>query len=220
MNLDELNRIARAMVQKGKGILAADESSGTIKKRFDKIGVESTEENRRDYRELLFRSAEGDEAHLRRHPVRRNHPPESEGRHAAGEADRAGGRHSRHQGGQGRQAACRFSKDETVTEGLDGLRERLVEYHGLGARFAKWRATYRRRRKGVPRYNCINANAQALARYAALCQEEQHRADRRARSADGFRQRYRRLRSGHGMGAEGNVSRSSTTPTWRSKAWC
>src|SRR5947199_5058978 len=59
MNLDELNRVARAMVAKGKGILAADESSGTIQKRFDKIGVESTEENRRDYRELLFRSADG-----------------------------------------------------------------------------------------------------------------------------------------------------------------
>ncbi|MFL6689918.1 MAG: class I fructose-bisphosphate aldolase [Alphaproteobacteria bacterium] len=169
MNLDELNRVARAMVQKGKGILAADESSGTIKKRFDKIGVESTEENRRDYRELLFRS-DGmknisgvilyDETI--RQTAKDGTPLvkliEQAGAIPGIKVDKG-------------TKPLPFSKDETITEGLDGLRGRLVEYYGLGARFAKWRATYTPT-QGRPSYNCINANAQALARYAALCQEE------------------------------------------------
>ena len=101
---------------------------------------ESTEDNRRDYREMLFRTADAmKNQHLRRHPVRRDHPPEGEGRHAAGQADRGRGLRSRHQGRRGREAAG-ASPGETITEGLDGLRERLVEYHKLGARFAKWRA--------------------------------------------------------------------------------
>ncbi len=170
MNLDELNRIARAMVEKGKGILAADESSGTIKKRFDKIGVESTEENRRDYREFLFRSKEGMK-HISgvilydetiRQKAKDGTPLvkliEQGGSIPGIKVDKG-------------TKTLPFSKDETITEGLDGLRERLVEYRGLGARFAKWRATYRPT-QGRPSYNCINANAQALARYAALCQEE------------------------------------------------
>ena len=96
MNLNELNAIAKKMVAPGKGILAADESTGTIQKRFDKIGVANTEENRRDYREMMFRTASGDEgAYLRRHPVRRNHPPEGQGRHPAGQADRGGRRGAR-----------------------------------------------------------------------------------------------------------------------------
>ncbi len=74
---------------------------------------------------------------------------------------------------------------ETITEGLDGLRERLKDYYGLGARFAKWRGGHRHGPVRIPTWNCINANAQALARYAALCQEARHRADRRAGSADG-----------------------------------
>ena len=91
----------------GRGILAADESTGTIKKRFDAIGVESTADNRRDYREMLFRSTRGDvETHLRRHPLRRDHPPERQGRHAAGQADRASRLAARHQGRQGHQAAA------------------------------------------------------------------------------------------------------------------
>ena len=84
MNLDELNKVAQAMVAPGKGILAADESSGTIKKRFDAIGVESTEDARRDYREMLFRSTRRHEAHLRRHPLRRDDLAKSKRRHAAG----------------------------------------------------------------------------------------------------------------------------------------
>ena len=170
MNLDELNRVARAMVQKGKGILAADESSGTIKKRFDKIGVESTEDNRRDYREMLFRSGEGMK-HISgiilydetiRQKAKDGTPLvrliEKAGAIPGIKVDKG-------------TKPLPFSKDETITEGLDGLRERLVEYRGLGARFAKWRATYTPT-QGRPSYNCINANGQALARYAALCQDE------------------------------------------------
>ena len=98
MNLAELNKVALAMVAPGKGILAADESSGTIKKRFDAIGVESTEDSRRDYREMLFRSADGDEAHFRRHPVRRDDLAKGQGRHAAGRSYQEGRRAARHQG--------------------------------------------------------------------------------------------------------------------------
>jgi fructose-bisphosphate aldolase class I len=157
------------MVQKGKGILAADESSGTIKKRFDKIGVESTEDNRRDYRELLFRS--DGMKHISgvilydetiRQTAKDGTPLvkliEQAGAIPGIKVDKG-------------TKPLPFSKDETITEGLDGLRGRLVEYYGLGARFAKWRATYTPT-QGRPSYNCINANAQALARYAALCQEE------------------------------------------------
>jgi fructose-bisphosphate aldolase class I len=170
MNLDELNRIACAMVERGRGILAADESSGTIKKRFDKIGVESTEENRRDYREFLFRSKDGMQ-HISgvilydetiRQKAKDGTPLvkliEQAGAIPGIKVDKG-------------TKPLPFSKDETITEGLDGLRERLVEYRGLGARFAKWRATYTPT-EGRPSYNCINANGQALARYAALCQEE------------------------------------------------
>ena len=99
MNLADLNKVALAMVTPGKGILAADESSGTIKKRFDAIKVESTEESRRDYREMLFRSSEAmSKLRLGRDPVRRDDLAERKGRHAAGQADRAGRRDPRHQG--------------------------------------------------------------------------------------------------------------------------
>jgi len=150
MNLDELNRVARAMVQKGKGILAADESSGTIKKRFDKIGVESTEDNRRDYRELLFRS--DGMKHISgvilydetiRQTAKDGTPLvkliEQAGAIPGIKVDKG-------------TKPLPFSKDETITEGLDGLRGRLVEYYGLGARFAKWRATYTPT-QGRPSYN-------------------------------------------------------------------
>src|SRR3954447_717935 len=170
MNLEELNRVARAMVAKGKGILAADESSATIKKRFDHIAVESTEDSRRDYREFLFRSTEGME-HISgvilydetiRQKAKDGTPLpkliEQAGAIPGIKVDKG-------------TKPLPFSKDETITEGLDGLRERLIEYRELGARFAKWRATYTPT-QGRPSYNCINANAQALARYAALCQEE------------------------------------------------
>lgn len=168
MDVAELNRIARAMVAKGKGLLAADESSGTIKKRFDAIGVASTEENRRDYRELLFRS-EGMKhisgVILYDETIRQK---AKDGTPLVTLIEQAGAIPGIKVDAGAKPLAA--SKGETVTEGLDGLRERLIEYHKLGARFAKWRATYDPT-EGRPTYNCISANAHALARYAALCQE-------------------------------------------------
>jgi fructose-bisphosphate aldolase class I len=167
MDLGELNRIANKMVAKGRGILAADESTGTIQKRFDKIGVENSETNRRDYRELMFRAAEGmkyisgvilfDETI--RQSAKDGTPLvkliEAAGAVPGIKVDKGA-------------KPMPLDPDQTITEGLDGLRERLVEYHKLGARFAKWRATYNPTK---PSWNTINANAHALARYAALCQE-------------------------------------------------
>jgi len=172
MNLAELNKVAEAMVAPGKGILAADESSGTIKKRFDAINVESTEENRRDYRELMFRATEAMSNHisgviLYDETLRQN---AKDGTPLARIIEQAGSIP-----GIKVDAGAKplpFSPGETVTEGLDGLRERLAEYYKLGARFAKWRAVIDIA-PGIPSWNCINANAQALARYAALCQEAQ-----------------------------------------------
>ncbi len=157
------------MVAPGKGILAADESTGTIQKRFDKIGVPNTEKNRRDYRELLFRTGTAMREHicgviLFDETIRQK---AADGTPLV--ADRSGRRDPRYQGGCRRQAAGR-SPGETITEGLDGLRGRFQEYHRLGARFAKWRAVIDIG-PAFPTYNCINANAQALARYAALAQE-------------------------------------------------
>ena len=171
MDLTELNRVAEAMVAPGRGILAADESSGTIKKRFDAIGAESTESNRRDYRELLFRSAEAMSKHisgviLYDETIRQNAKDgtplvqviEKSGSLPGIKVDKG-------------PKPLPFCPGEVITEGLDGLRERLVEYRGLGAKFAKWRAVIDIA-VGIPTATCINTNAHVLARYAALCQEE------------------------------------------------
>jgi fructose-bisphosphate aldolase, class I len=169
MDRTQLESTARQMVAKGKGILAADESSGTIKKRFDVIHLQSTEESRRAYRELLFTTA--------------------------GVADYISGvifydetlRQKTKDGtsfpdylvklgilpgikvDMGAQPLALFP-NETITAGLDGLRERLAEYYALGARFAKWRAVIDIA-AGIPTHFAVEANAHALARYAALCQE-------------------------------------------------
>ena len=172
MKLDELNKVATAMIAPGKGILAADESSGTIKKRFDAIGVESTEDNRRDYREMLFRSAEGDEAHLRRHPLRRDDLAEGQGRHAAGRDHQEGRRDSRHQGRRRHDSRCRTARANWSPTASTSLPERLPKYYEQGARFAKWRAVIDIG-PGMPSYACVSTNAHALARYAALCQAAQ-----------------------------------------------
>ena len=172
MNLTELNKIAAAMVAPGRGILAADESSGTIKKRFDAIGVESTPATRRDYREMLFRSAEMAKyisgVILYDETIRQN---AADGTPLVKLIEKAGAIPGI-KVDKGTKPLP-FCANEVVTEGLDGLRERLVEYRGLGARFAKWRAVIDvGQEHGLPSYTCVKANAHALARYAALCQDE------------------------------------------------
>jgi fructose-bisphosphate aldolase, class I len=171
MNLAELNKVAEAMVAPGRGILAADESSGTIKKRFDAIGVDSTADNRRDYRELLFRSNEAMSKYisgviLYDETIRQN---AKDGTPLVKVIEKAGALPGI-KVDKGTKALP-FAPGEVITEGLDGLRERLVEYRGLGAKFAKWRAVIDVG-AGIPTWNCIKANAHALARYAALCQDE------------------------------------------------
>ncbi len=167
-----LEQVAQAMVTPGKGILAADESTSTIKKRFDSIGVENTESNRRDYREMLFRSSRAMQdaisgVILYDETIRqkaKDGTPLTDIITAAGalpgiKVDKGA-------------KPLPFCPGETITEGLDGLADRIKEYVSLGAKFAKWRAVYdigTDPRK--PSYTSINANAQALARYAALCVE-------------------------------------------------
>ena len=173
MNLSELNKVATAMVAPGRGILAADESTGTINKRFGAIGVESTADNRRDYREMLFRASEAMGKHisgviLYDETIRQN---AKEGSPLVKLIEKAGSIPGI-KVDKGTKPLP-FCPGEVVTEGLDGLRERLVEYRGLGAKFAKWRAVIDIGPTHVmPSYTCVRANANALARYAALCQDE------------------------------------------------
>ncbi|HEX3687919.1 MAG TPA: class I fructose-bisphosphate aldolase [Gaiellaceae bacterium] len=167
--MQDLAETARALVAEGKGILAADESTGTIKKRLASIGVESTEDNRRAYRELLF-TTEGAEDYISGvilfdETIRQSAADgtpfprllESKGIIPGIKVDKGA-------------KPLALAEDETITEGLDGLRERLAEYRELGARFAKWRATYSIGDDKPSEY-CVWTNAHALARYAALCQE-------------------------------------------------
>jgi fructose-bisphosphate aldolase class I len=170
MNLEQLNKTAEAMVKPGKGILAADESSGTIKKRFDTIGVESTADNRRDYRELLFRSTEAMRNYvsgviLYDETIRQN---AKDGTPLVKLIEKAGAIPGiKVDKGVQPLPNC---PGEVITEGLDGLGKRLDEYRALGAKFAKWRAVIDIG-AGIPTYACIHTNTHALARYAALCQE-------------------------------------------------
>ncbi len=168
---ERLEDIANRMVVEGKGILAADESSGTIKKRFDSIGVASTEEMRRDYREMLFRS----DAAMRDSisgVILFDETLRQKAKDGTPLVDliTAAGAVPGIKVDKGAKPLA-FSPGEQVTEGLDGLREVLADYHKLGARFAKWRAVITIGADGRPSWNCIKANAHALARYAALCQE-------------------------------------------------
>jgi len=171
MNLAELNRVAKALTAPGRGILAADESTNTIKKRFDAIGVASTVESRRDYRELLFRSTEAMSKYisgviLYDETIRQN---AKDGTPLVKLIERSGSLPGI-KVDEGTNTLP-FCPGEVITEGLDGLRERLIEYRGLGAKFAKWRAVIDIG-ADIPSFNCINANAHALARYAALCEEQ------------------------------------------------
>ncbi|MEM1371038.1 MAG: class I fructose-bisphosphate aldolase [Pseudomonadota bacterium] len=167
---DRLEDIAAAMVAPGKGILAADESTGTIKKRFDTIGLESTEDNRRDYREMLFRTEDAMQNFISGvilfdETIRQK---AADGTPLV-DIMRSHGSIPGIKVDKGAQDLA-LSPGEKVTEGLDGLRERLAEYHDLGARFAKWRAVITIG-DGMPTWACENSNAHALARYASLCQE-------------------------------------------------
>jgi fructose-bisphosphate aldolase, class I len=171
MNLSELNKVAEAMVAPGRGILAADESTGTIKKRFDSLGVESTADSRRDYREMLFRSTDAMSKYisgviLYDETIRQNAKDgtplvkiiEKAGTLPGIKVDKG-------------TKPLPFCAGELITEGLDGLGERLAEYRNLGAKFAKWRAVIDIG-ADIPSYDCIMTNAHALGRYAALCQQE------------------------------------------------
>jgi fructose-bisphosphate aldolase, class I len=171
MNLAELNKVAQAMVAPGRGLLAADESTSTIKKRFDAIGVESTPITRRDYREMLFRTGDAMSKNisgviLYDETIRQNAKDgtplvqliEKAGVIPGIKVDKG-------------TKPLPFAPNEVITEGLDGLRERLIEYRGLGAKFAKWRAVIDIG-PGIPSFGAVLANAHALARYAALCQEQ------------------------------------------------
>ena len=171
MNLSELNKVAEAMVAPGRGILAADESTGTIKKRFDALGVESTADNRRDYREMLFRTKEAMSKYisgviLYDETIRQNAKDGTPLVKLIAQSGALPG--IKVDKGVKPLPNC---PGEVVTEGLDGLGERLAEYRGLGAKFAKWRAVIDIGEHGLPSYTCVNANAHALARYAALCQD-------------------------------------------------
>ena len=169
MNLNELSAVADAMVANGKGILAADESSPTIKKRFDSIDTESTEESRRRYREMLF-TTPGVAEHiggviLFDETIRQS----TTGGVAFPDYLNDLGMLAGIKVDMGAKDLAGFPV-EKVTEGLDGLRERLSEYRDLGAKFAKWRAVINIG-EDMPSAYCLSANAHALARYAALCQE-------------------------------------------------
>ena len=170
--MTNINEIAKQMVADGKGILAADESSGTIKKRFDGINVDSSEENRMNYRRILLESKEAMENYISGvilfdETIRQSN--------SAGEKlvdiIKKSGTLPGIKVDMGAKSLAKM-QDETVTEGLDGLRERLQEYSELGAKFAKWRAVISISEKN-PSQLCIDANAHALARYAALCQESE-----------------------------------------------
>ena len=166
---EELIETARAMVAPGKGILAADESSGTIKRRFDAIGVESTEDNRRDYREMLFRTAGANE--FISGVILYDETLRQKGADGTPLVDVLRSQNLipgiKVDAGT---VGLPFAENELVTQGLDGLRERFAEYKTLGARFSKWRAVITIG-DGIPSTYCIQANAHALARYAALSQE-------------------------------------------------
>ena len=169
MNIGELNDTALALVAPGKGILAADESTNTIKRRFDSIDVESTEQSRRDYREMLFRTAGVNEfisgVILYDETLRQRGADgtpivsilQERGIIPGIKVDKSANPLANTDG-------------ELITDGIDGLRDRLAEYHAIGARFSKWRAVITIG-DGIPSQYCIDANAHMLGRFAALSQE-------------------------------------------------
>jgi fructose-bisphosphate aldolase class I len=175
MNFERMHDVAIRLVALGKGILAADESFGTIARRFAAIDVESTAESRRDYREMLFRTADAmrndiSGVILFDETIRQK---ARDGTALVTLIEEAGAIVGIKVDKGAKPLA--FAEGETVTEGLDALRDRLKEYHIMGARFAKWRAVIdigRRGDRSIPSAYAVHANAHALARYAALCQEQ------------------------------------------------
>lgn len=174
MDLDQLNEIACAMVAPGKGLLAADESTGTIGKRFASIGLDNTPDNRRDWRDMLFRTETAMSKHisgviLYDETIRQS----AKDGIALTKLITDAGSIPGIKVDMGAKPLA-GAEGETITEGLDGLRDRLADYYDLGARFAKWRAVVNiggGSDESVPSQYCINTNMHALARYAALCQE-------------------------------------------------
>ena len=168
---EDLESVAATLVADGRGILAADESVATLTRRFDAVGIQSTEQSRRAYREMLFTTTGAAEfisgAILYDETIRQKG---SSGTPLA-EVLQSHGIVPGIKVDTGAEPLA-GSPEERVTEGLDGLRDRLSEYHGMGARFAKWRAVIRIT-DALPSPACVSANAHALARYAALCQEQQ-----------------------------------------------
>ena len=169
MDVQKLEQTANALVAKGRGVLAADESMGTIGSRFKAVGIASTEKSRRDYRELLLTTPNISEylsgVILFDETLRQN---ASDGEPFSQKLKENGIISGIKVDAGAKDMA--LAPGEKVTEGLDGLRDRLEEYRGLGARFAKWRAVITIG-EGIPTTRCIESNAEALARYAALCQE-------------------------------------------------
>jgi fructose-bisphosphate aldolase class I len=167
----DLHSVALTLVAEGKGILAADETVPTLTKRFDTLGIPSTEQSRRTYREMLFTSPGGGDfisgAIMQDETIRQK---SSDGRPMV-EVQAAQGIVPGIKVDTGAKPLA-GSRDETITEGLDGLRDRLSEYRTMGARFAKWRAIIHVT-EDLPSAACVSANAHALARYAALCQEQE-----------------------------------------------
>ena len=220
MNLADLNKVALAMVTPGKGILAADESSGTIKKRFDAINVESTEENRRDYREMLFRSTEAMSKYisgviLYDETIWQN---AKDGTPLVKLIEQAGAIPGI-KVDEGTQALPQCP-GELITVGLDKLAERLKKYYERGARFAKWRAVIDIGASGIPTHDrdprqcaCAGALRRAVPGGA-------DRADRRAGSADGRRSRHRPLLRRDRVRAEQDLPGTCVSSASSSKAWC
>ena len=220
---ERLEDIAAKMVADGKGILAADESSGTIKKRFDAIGVDITEDNRRDYREMLFRADDAMKTYISGVILYdETLAPEGQGRHAAGRRHQRRRRGSRHQGRYRRQAARRLPRARRSPRASTACASASRNITALGARFAKWRGVIAIA-DGLPSWGCDQGQRAGARPLRRALPGSRHRADRRAGSADGRRSPATTTSTAATRSPTGccrPCSTSSTTPASASKAWC